>query len=391
MDLPQPSSELQAHSHRLRARIISEIERVGPMRLDRYLQLCLYQPGLGYYSAGLQKFGRSGDFVTAPELGPIFAQTLARPIAALFRAIKYPSIVELGAGTGALAAQLCLTLEKLKALPERYDIVETSADLRERQMHTLSLRAPGALPRVRWLNEPPSQRFDGVLIANEVVDALPCVRFKRTQQQLLEQVVDISENGVLRLDWQPASGDVSALVERIHQQHGQEWPEHYQSECVPMLRPWLKAVSQNLREGAFLCFDYGYQRAEYYLPQRSMGTLVGHYRQRAVDDVLLHPGLVDWSTWVDFTALAEAAQEAKLEVAGYCNQAHFLMHAGLSEVYSEPQFLSEREHMLRNEEIRKLTLPGEMGERFKLMSMTRGLQIDELPPALASPQLLGRL
>jgi len=361
------------------------------MYFDDYLRRCLYEPGLGYYSAGLQKFGHGGDFVTAPELGSLFAETLARAIAPILRNSLFPTVLELGAGTGALLTALWPALERLQALPDQYFILETSADLRERQIETLSRRCPNALPRVVWLDHVPSERFNGVVLANEVLDAIPCARFIARAGELHEQGVSCVDGGQLNLCELEARPLVKAIVDKVRAQAGSQWPSLYISECMPSLSALVAAVTQPLREGVALWIDYGYPRLEFYHPERSDGTLVGHYRHRTFHDPLWYPGLVDLSSWVDFTALAEAADQCQLSVAGFSTQAQFLLAAGITEALEGPSYLPERERTRRHEEARILTLPGEMGDRFKVMCLSRGIELEALPEALRLTQLLDRL
>lgn len=389
-DLSEPSAELKSHSSRLLALLRRECEAQGPMPFERFMELALYAPGLGYYSAGLSKFGREGDFVTAPELGSLFAECLAEAIAPLLRSLPYAAIMEVGAGTGALAADLWLALERLKALPERYWILERSADLRERQIERLNLRAPQALPRIAWLDAPPKDGFIGVIIGNEVLDALPCARFVIEQGLLWELGVQVDEHGI-REQLLPPRPALTQAVAKLREQLTAPLPEGFRSELVPTLAPWLATVSNGLHEGAVIFADYGFPRSEYYLPQRHQGTLVGHYRHRLLADPYWWPGLVDLSASVDFTAVAEAAIELGLQVSGFSSQAQFLIAAGLAERLEDVGLRSERERVKRNDEARRLTHAAAMGERFKVICMSRGLNLEQLPAALKLPFELHRL
>jgi SAM-dependent MidA family methyltransferase len=390
MDLPEPDAELRAHSARMVSSLRAQIERDGPITFERYMEQVLYAPGLGYYSAGLRKFGWGGDFVTAPELGSLFAECVAQAIAPVLRQLSYPVIMEVGAGTGAFAADLWLALEKVKALPERYLILERSADLRERQIEKLSLRAPQALPRVAWLDEPPREAFDGVLFGNEVIDALPAARFEWSDDQLYELGVDWTAD-TLREVRLPPRENLSAAVQGLRADLSDPWPDGYRSDLLLNLPAWLSAVSASLREGVAIFADYGYPASEHYAAARADGTLVGHFRQRFLTDPYWYPGLVDLSVSVDFTALAHAADANAFRVAGFSSQAQFLIAAGIAERLQDGVIRNERQQLKRNEEARKLTLPGEMGERFKVMSLVRGIELDALPVSLRLPFELHRL
>lgn len=390
VDLPEPSVELKEHSARLSALLRAECAAHGPLSFARYMELALYAPGLGYYSAGLRKFGRGGDFVTAPELGSLFAECLANALAPLLQQMEFAAILEIGAGSGALAADLWNALDRLRALPERYWILERSADLRERQIERLTLKAPQALPRVAWLDAPPKEGFVGIILGNEVLDALPCARVQRHAGQWWELGVQVDAQG-LREVRLPLSAAVARPLAEL--ESGLDWalPEGYTSELVPHLPEWLATVSAGLREGVVVFADYGYPRQEYYLAQRSSGTLITHYRQRVVGSPYWWPGLSDLSASVDFTAVAQAAHSEGFQIAGFCSQAQFLIAAGLSERLLDPTPRPEREQARRVDEARRLTHASEMGERFKVITLSRALELERLPDALKLPFELHRL
>lgn len=390
MDLPQPDPELRAHSARLSALLQQEIAATGPITFERYMELALYAPGLGYYSAGLRKFGSDGDFVTAPELGSLFAECVAHSIAPLLAQLDFPAILEIGAGTGAFACDLWLALERLKVLPERYWILERSADLRERQIERFNLRAPQALPRVVWLDSVPREAFSGVVFGNEVVDALPCARFQYADGVVQELGVDHID-GQLREVVLPPRPELLDALQQLDPQLRAAWPQGYRSELLTRLPAWLREVCGSLREGVAMFVDYGYPARELYAPDRRDGTLVGHYRQRVLNDPYWYPGLVDLSSSVDFTALAHAADAAGMSVAGFCSQAQYLLAAGLTERLSDGVTRSEKAQHKRLEEARRLTLPTDMGERFKVMTLLRGLRLEALPESLSLPMELHRL
>jgi len=338
----------------------------GWLPFEDYLRLVLYAPGLGYYSAGSVKFGAAGDFVTAPELSSLFAHCVANQCAQVL-AITGGDVLELGAGTGSLAAGVLTRLAVLGQLPRRYLILEVSAELRARQRQALSALAPALAARVEWLDVLPAVPIAGVMIANEVADALPFQRFVIDGAAAYERGVGLSADGQLIDADRPASPVLLAELARLAPQG---WPPHYESELCPMLSPWMAVVAQALAHGVLLLIDYGLPRHEYYHWQRDRGTLRCHFRHRAHDDPLLYPGVQDVTAWVDFTRVAEAGCEAGLEVTGFCTQAAFLLANGIEAEVAAADDAVARARLAA--QARVLLLPGEMGERFKVMALTRG-------------------
>lgn len=373
LNIPTPPPQLIELSHTLGERIVEWVSQHGPMPFDRYMQLCLYEPGLGYYVNGLHKFGQAGDFITAPEQGSLFAQALAWQIDAIAPAFDDDwTILELGAGSGALARDL---LAHLEHPPSRYEILDPSAMLREVQAMTLK-DSPRA-KTVRWLASPPDKSFRGVILANEVIDALPIKRFRWTGDEIEELAVSIgssSEGERLIFTTQAPDPRLVAAVEALMRELDQPWPKGFESEVCVDLQPWLKSITQSLSHGLCLFIDYGYTRDNYYHPDRSEGTLVCHYRHRAHFDPFVWPGLTDLSSFVDFDLLAEAAQASGFDVAGLTTQAEFVLASGIHQTVLDETDEYRRLELLS--ELKKLTLPGEMGEKFKLMALKRG----ELPP-----------
>jgi SAM-dependent MidA family methyltransferase len=350
--LPEPEPAARAASARLLERIRGEIhEGGGWMPFARYMELALHAPGLGYYAGGAAKLGAPGDYATAPEMGPLFARTLARQLRALLEPGE--AILEFGAGSGALAAAL---LEELPGTP--YLILETSAELAARQRARLGGRA-------RWVERLP-EGFRGVMLANEVVDAMPV-------HALAWRRAGIQERGVAEVDgglaWaeRPAAGEVLAAARAL------QVSPPYESELGLVGRAWMKLVAPRLARGALLVLDYGFPEREYYHPQRSAGTLMCHYRHRAHGDPFFHPGLQDVTAHVDFTALARAARDAGLEVLGYCNQAQFLVNCGITEVLERENPQDVARYAPRASEAQKLLSPAEMGEIFKVLAVGRGV------------------
>lgn len=374
--LPEPDAIARAHSERLVRRIRDDIARHGAIPFWRYMELALYAPGLGYYSAGARKFGSEGDFVTSPELGPLFAQCVAQAVAPILRSLGADAVFfELGGGSGAFACDLLVHLQRLDALPTRYEMLEPSADLRQRQAERIAALAPELAARVQWRDAPPEHDWRGVLFANEVLDALPTPRFAIEAGEVMEEHVVWSGGGRFVTALRPADALLGGAVRHVEQALQAPFAHGYRSELLPQLPYWIQAVGGLLREGAMLFVDYGYPRAEYYLPERRDGTLVCHYRHRAHADPFALPGLQDLTAFVDFTALAEAGCGAGFDLAGYCSQASFLLGNGLAERLEEAQALPERARHQLTLAAKRMTLPGEMGERFQVMGFERGVDL----------------
>ena len=372
-DLPEPDADARAHSERLVALIRREIASAGGV-LDfaRYMELALYAPGLGYYSAGAAKFGTDGDFITAPELGFVFARCLARALAPVLGETR-GDILELGPGSGALATELLLELERLDALPGRYRLLERSADLRERQRALVRRRCPHLEKLTEWLDAPPAQPWRGALVANEVIDALPVRLFALRADALHERGVGLDAGGRLIEREIPADASLTHAVTAALGARIDLLPRPYKSEVCPLLVPWFAEVTRSLEQGSAWFIDYGYGRDAYYTPERREGTLRCHYRHRAHNDALLWPGLQDITAWVDFDALAESAVAAGFECAANQTQARFLIEHDLDAVFTDAYARAPDEtakYRLAHE-VKQLTLPGEMGERFRVVEFRR--------------------
>ncbi|MEP6907463.1 MAG: class I SAM-dependent methyltransferase [Pseudoxanthomonas sp.] len=378
-NLPLPDPDAARHSEQLSAFIRNEMAASsGTLPFSRFMERALYAPGLGYYSAGSVKFGAAGDFVTAPELGPLFAGCMAVAVAPVLQQLgPEAEFLEIGGGSGAFAETMLKRLLALDALPSRYAILEPSADLRERQRERLGRGLiPPVFELVEWLDGPPEASWNGVLFANEVIDALPTPRFTLRDGEVFEEHVALDGEGRFVRSDRPADPLLAAAVRHLERTLGHPIPDGYRSEALPQLPYWVQAVMGGLDAGAMLFVDYGYPRREYYQPQRDAGTLRAFYRHQVHNDAYLWPGLQDLTASVDFTALAEAGTQAGFELAGYCTQSSFLLANGL------PQLLEEAEsrgspiqvQKLRNE-AKTLTLPSEMGERFQVMGFSRDVEL----------------
>ncbi len=370
LDLPTPDEYETQHSARLTEVIGDAIQNAGGwIGFDEYMQLALYAPGLGYYAAGRQKFGAQGDFITSPEISSLFAQSLARPVARSMQQLDQANIIEFGAGSGSLALELLRTLEQQQALPETYLIVELSAELQQRQYECLKAE-PQLLDRVKWLQQLPEQAIDAVVIANEVLDAMPVKRFRVCHEYIEELGVTI-ENGQLEI--KPHAAE-QALAQQITSLGVPIDQDEYISEINLFVSPWLKSLAQATEKCAVYLIDYGYPRQEYYAMERRMGTLLGYYRHRALDDPLWYPGIQDLTAFVDFTGVAEGAQRHGFDVDGFTSQGNFLLNCGITELIAEPNETGTIDYLQQAQQLKTLSLPGEMGERFKVMGLSKGLQ-----------------
>lgn len=371
-DWPVPDEMGRAHGEALVAHIHDEIAASGGfLSFARYMELALYTPGLGYYSASARKFGAGGDFVTAPEISPLFSRCLARSCADVLTQLGGGDVLELGAGSGVMAADVLRELAACAALPERYCILERSAELRERQRTQLAHSVPQWLERVRWLDAPPAQDWRGVLIANEVLDAWPVTLFGWRAGGVVEYGIGWRDGG---FEWRerPADAELAAQVRAWAEHYA--WLDDYRSELNPSLSAWMQALTAHLQCGAAIFIDYGYARHEYYRAERAQGTLLCHYRHRAHADPLRLPGLQDITAHVDFTAVAEAATAAGFAVGGYTTQAHFLLDNGIERMLAEATPDLSHDYLRLAAQAKTLLLPGEMGERFKALLLVRGLQ-----------------
>jgi len=365
-DFAPPSSQSAEISRRLLETILQRIDHGdGFLSFDEYMDLALYAPQAGYYVAGQVKFGADGDFVTAPETGDLFGRCLARQCAEVL-ARTGGEIVEFGAGSGALAAQL---LNHVGTFAENYIIVETSPDLIERQRETIRSLAAEKLERVQWLSELPEE-ITGVVVANEVLDAMPVARFVVEDDGICELGVG-SEDGVLvnrlRIDG-PESPDLERRFASLDLASG------YRSEYGPRAEAWIATLGDILKCGVLLAIDYGFSASEYYSPARTTGTLRCHYRHRAHDDPFLWPGLQDITAHVDFSALAGAGLDSTLELGGYTTLANFLMGLGLVDLIGDQPATDEMQRFQQNRQLTRLTSPVAMGEVFKVLAMSRNYQ-----------------
>ncbi len=366
--LPPPSPEAAAHSHELAERIATVIgEEGGWIPFSRYMELALYEPGQGYYAAGSRKIGAEGDFVTAPEISPMFSRCLAMQARQVLDRTG-GDILELGPGTGVLAVDLMAELKAQGAVLPRCRLLETSPDLRERQRALVARRLPEEADRFEWIDRLP-ERIDGLVIANEVLDVVPCALVHRTRGEILERGVVLTEAGLAWEDMALPDGDLKRRAAAVIPAGDYD----YLTEVNLAAEGLVRSVTAALQRGLALFIDYGFSQAEYYHPQRSMGTLRCHYRHRYHNDPFFLPGLQDITAHVDFTAMALAARAADGEVMGYTTQAHFLISCGLAVMVSEADPGMTLSRLKTTSAVNRLISPSEMGELFKVLGIGRGI------------------
>ena len=369
--MPTPTHEALAHS----ARVGAHIERMiatsgGWISFADYMGAALYAPGLGYYVAGARKFGLAGDFVTAPELTSLFGEALAAQIDAVLAQLPGGSLIELGPGTGRLAADVLSALAARDALPERYCLLEVSPDLRERQREHLRDRVPNLLPRVEWIDVLPGH-WRGVLLANEMLDAVPPHLIVRRGGAWFERGVE-SDGGEFRFADRPlAKGALRCAAEACFPGDGD-----YVSEINPAAQALVRSLALRCEAGALLIFDYGFPASEYYHPQRNNGTLMTHYRHRAVNNPFFLPGLADLTAHVDFSAIAHAGLAGGMSLAGYATQARFLVNCGILDALARRGEPQSGAYLREAAAVQKLLSPAEMGELFKALAMAKGIAED---------------
>ncbi len=358
---------VKKHSLALIAAIKKKISQHGSISFAEFMHMALYEPTLGYYSSGFFKFGKAGDFITAPLLGNLFAKMLARQFQQILSHLSHAVIFELGAGTGQFCFDVLLQLEQLDALPEKYLILEVSADLQQRQQQKIQQLPSHLAKLVSWQSEVPQNKFNGIIFANEVVDALAveafCFRNNKYQQ------LRVAWSDAFTTHWQ----DFEPLLEAQLLAKNLSLSDGYESEFIPHLSSWLQTVTENLQKGVVLMIDYGYERNSYYHPQRNQGTRVCYHKHQANFNYFDNVGQQDITAFVDFTALAEAADSCGLSVDGYTSQAHFLLALGINELLGDCENDFEN-YYKKTTEMKKLTMPNEMGEKFKVIAFSRNFE-----------------
>ncbi len=361
MTLPQPNPAMLKISKTLSRLIQQRILQQGKISFAEFMQMALYYPGLGYYSAGAVKLGNSGDFITAPEISPLFSYVLANQVSGILSELTNGNVLEFGAGTGCMAAIILQQLANYGQLPQHYYILDVSADLRERQYQTLATMCPELLDRIVWLSDLPAH-FCGVVLANEVLDAMPVNVFLWQHQKLFERFVTYEKDTFC---WIDAPSETPAL-QAILEEYLPSLSSPYISEVNLYLEAWLQRLNQSVQQGVVLLIDYGFPAHEYYHPQRQMGTLMCHYQHQAHPNPFLWPGLQDITAHVDFTAVAKAAIAAEFDIVGYTNQASFLMANDILSFVPNEDIATQYQH---GQDVKRLIHPSEMGELFKVMAL----------------------
>lgn len=368
--LPPASEIALAHSRSLQTMIRDKIHAAGDwMSFEQFMNLALYAPGMGYYNSGATKLGSAGDFVTAPEISSLFGRTLAQQVIQIFRQVSQSNILEFGAGSGKLALDLLLELEKADALPEKYFILEISAELRQRQQLLLANKIPHLIQLIEWLEQLPTQ-FNGIILANEVLDAMPVHIVSWHDSTIFERGVTWQNN---QFSWQDRPIHNIGLNEAVSQLTLQINPNNnladaYVSEINLAAGHFMHSLANILQQGVILLIDYGFGRNEYYHPQRNQGTLMCHYRHHAHDDPFYLPGLQDITSHVDFSAIIAATENTELMLLGYTTQAYFLINCGITEILAQTSVEDTNNYLPQANQLQKLVSPSEMGELFKVIA-----------------------
>lgn len=376
MTLPLPNSPEQKYSDTLKTILRDRISLSGGwISFADYMEAVLYTPETGYYSGGAAKFGAAGDFVTAPEVSPLFGQTLARQAAQVLRSVNHGSILEFGAGSGKLAVDLLLALEALESLPEYYNILDLSADLQQRQQAIIEQQIPHLATRVHWLTALPDQ-FNGLILANEVLDAMPVHLVIWQNGNIAERGVIWKDHGLAWQDQPLAEGELLDIARQLPPSDQPSLPHPYVSEISLASRHFIHSLASILQQGSILLVDYGFGQSEYYHPQRHQGTLMCHYRHHAHDDPFFLPGLQDITSHVDFSAISRIALDSGLQLAGYTTQAHFLINCGITDLLARTPADQPGDYLPLVSQVQCLISPAEMGELFKVMTLSKAINID---------------
>lgn len=370
--LPEPDDAASQHSHKVQEAIKAKIDHAnGWISFANYMEQALYAPGLGYYSSGTSKFGNQGDFVTAPEISSLFGRTLSRQAIQILKQVNQGSILEFGAGSGRLALDLLVALEKAKCLPRKYYILEVSADLRQRQQALFEELIPHLAPQVEWIEQLPTQ-FNGLVLANEVLDAMPVHLVTWSNDQHYERGVTWKNNQFEWLEHPLTNTELINIANQLAPQinQGDDIISAYTSEISLATRRFIHSMADILQQGLMLFIDYGFGQSEYYHPQRSQGTLMCHYRHYAHGDPFYLPGIQDITSHVNFSAIYEAAEKTRLALMGYTNQAHFLINCGITELLTEGDASKQ---LALNNQLQTLVSPAEMGELFKVIAFGKNI------------------
>jgi SAM-dependent MidA family methyltransferase len=368
--LPQPTPDEMELSNHLKHLIKLKINDEGDISFHDYMEMALYHPQYGYYTSGIQTIGESGDFITAPEISPLFSQCIAVQYQQILEPYPESELIEIGAGSGKMCIDLLTVLEKMNALPSHYYILELSHLLRKNQKINIEKQIPHLAHKVQWLDKIENE-FKGIIVANEVLDAMPVNLFKIENNHCLEAYVT-HELDQLKLIHKKSSHNLQIVFNQLLK-NGINFEEGYESEINCWAEPWLATLANNLQQGVILLIDYGHSQKEYYHPQRSLGTLMNYYRHHTHQNPLIYPGIQDITCHVNFTQIADSALKLGLNLSGYANQANFLINCGLLEMNNNQMDIKAQLEFAS--QIKKLTLPSEMGEKFKVMSLSKNIQL----------------
>jgi len=375
--LPPPSVDEIELSQPLMALICSEITKNdGKITFSHFMELALYSPGLGYYATEKPIFGDQGDFITAPELTPLFSRCIAMQAKQILTSLDSPGdIMEFGAGSGAMACDILMELDKLECLPQHYYISEISPALKQRQRARISAYAPHLVDRVQWIDDIPDS-FTGVILGNELLDALPTHRvlFDATGNHQ-ELFVTFNDNKLSWVSDKPSSQLLKETISKAYETHKEniDIPDRYESEINVASINWIKSLANSLTQGAAILIDYGFAADEFFRPERHEGSIMCHYKHRAHNDPLTHIGLQDLTSHVNFTQIAETAFENELDIIGYTTQTYFLLGCGLESLLNEIDISDSKLFIAETQPVKQLILPDEMGETFKVIGLGKNL------------------
>lgn len=368
--LPLPDADAKQHCLKLFDALNEKLRAEGgKISFQDFMQFALYAPGLGYYSAGATKFGGAGDFVTAPNLSPLFSKSLAHYYISQLDCLNQPTILEFGAGNGQMAADILLELHEQNSLPDYYFILEVSADLRERQQQWIQQKCGDLAARVIWLDRLPEKNFSGMIFANEVLDAMPVAKFHWKEGKLFEYFITLEQDHLAYLLEKP-----SELLQQTFEKNVKpyiETSQEYTSEINLLLPAWFRSISDFFESGQIVLIDYGFNAETYYHPQRNMGTLMCHYRHRAHEDPLVLLGLQDITAHVDFSFVIACAEQNQFSPIFFSNQANFLLKQGIERWLSPDE--NELDYFEKAQQLKYLLLPSEMGEIFKVLVLEKGI------------------
>ena len=374
-DLPTPDDASLIHSSIVLEELAKKINtNEGWINFADFMQFILYEPGLGYYSSGTRKLGTGGDFTTAPEISNFFGACLADCMIKILHSCPEQMILEIGAGSGRLAFDILTRLDKQGFVPNQYYILELSADLKDRQQRLLAKLPNNLLEKVTWLDSLPENFITGIILGNEVLDAMPCRRFRIQDEEIYEIGISCTNQRLIEQD-KLADKIIKDSVHKIEKELNRKFANGFISEIRPDYKHWFTTLSSSLVYGAIIFIDYGCSRGEYYSADRSTGTLVCHYQNTAHYDPLFLPGVQDLSAWVDFSLVADVGLKHGFKVESYTSHRDFLLSAGILKLVD--QISDQNKRFKINQAVKQLLLPSQMGDTFKFMLLSKDCMIEE--------------